>query len=200
MSAAIEIPYELEARPDTGFTNGRLGMWLFLASEVMLFGALFSSYAVLRMGAESWPVQSSIVSIPVALFNTVLLLISSFTMVKSGKLAEQGNLGGFRMFMGLTILLGLAFLCVKSYEYGLKFEHHLLPSTSVFIAIYFTMTGLHALHIIGGLVVNAYFFGPGAAMFKTDRKRFAGRIKVAAMYWNFVDIVWLFVFTVLYLL
>ena len=81
-----------------------------------------------------------------------------------------------------------------------KFEHHLYPSTSTYLAIYFTLTGLHALHIIGGVIVNSYFWGPGSKMWQSDPQRFTNRIEVAGLYWHFVDLVWIFLFPILYLL
>ena len=81
-----------------------------------------------------------------------------------------------------------------------KFHEHLFPSGSTYLAIYFTMTGLHAFHILGGLVVNSYMWGPGSRMWKTEPERFTNRIEVAGLYWHFVDLVWIFLFPVLYLL
>jgi cytochrome c oxidase subunit 3 len=196
----MHIPYTVEARPDTGLYNAKLGTWLFLASEVMLFGALFSSYVLLRVGAESWPHGWTILNVPLATLNTVVLISSSVTMVMSWASLKMHDFGKYRLYMGATILLALVFLVVKSFEYGQKFEHHLLPSTSTFLAIYFTLTGLHALHVIGGIIVNSYLWGPGAKMWRSDPDRFANRVEVAGLYWHFVDLVWIFLFPVLYLL
>jgi cytochrome c oxidase subunit III len=196
----VEIPYTTEIRPDTGVTNPKLGIWLFLASEVMLFGSLFSSYALLRSGASAWPDQSSIVSVPLATLNTVVLIGSSVTMVLAWAALKSHNLARYRLFMGLTLLAGAAFLVVKAIEYSDKFSHGLYPSTSNFLGLYFTLTGLHALHVVGGMVVNAYLWGPGTRMWRTDPERFTNRIEVAGLYWHFVDVVWIFLFPVLYLL
>jgi len=196
----MEIPYTTEVRPDTGLTNPKLGIWLFLASEVMLFGSLFSSYALLRIGAGSWPHQSTIVNVPLATVNTLVLISSSVTMVLGWAALKNGMLSRYRLFMGLTLLGGLLFLVIKSIEYGEKFAHGLYPSTSNFLALYFTMTGLHAIHVIVGMIVNAYLLGPGTRMWHTDRERFTNRVEVAGIYWHFVDVVWIFLFPVLYLL
>src|SRR5687767_8488596 len=153
----MEIPYTVEARPDTGLYNAKLGTWLFLASEVMLFGALFSSYVLLRVGAETWPLGSTILSVPMATLNTIVLISSSVTMVMSWASLKMNDFGKYRLYMGLTILLALTFMVVKYFEYTTKFEHHLYPSTSTFLAIYFTLTGLHGLHVLGGVIVNGYF-------------------------------------------
>jgi heme/copper-type cytochrome/quinol oxidase subunit 3 len=194
------IPYTTEVRPDTGLTNPKLGIWLFLASEVMLFGSLFSSYALLRMGAETWPDQSSIVSVPLATLNTVILIASSVTMVLAWAALKDRNLARYRLLMTATLLCGAAFLAVKTVEYSDKFSHGLYPSTNNFIGLYFTLTGLHAIHVIGGMIVNAFLLGPGTRMWKTEPERFTNRVEIAGIYWHFVDLVWIFLFPVLYLL
>jgi cytochrome c oxidase subunit 3 len=196
----MEIPYTVHARPDTGLTNGKIGIWLFLASEVMLFGALFATYIILRVGAPEWPHGSSILNVPLATFNTIVLISSSVTMVMAWASLMRKQFGKYRMFMGATVLLGGVFLVVKYFEYSAKFHHHLFPSTNTFLAIYFTLTGLHMLHVIGGMVVNAYFWGPGAKLWKTDPVHFAQRVEHSGLFWHFVDLVWIFLFPVLYLL
>ncbi len=194
------IPYTVETRPDTGLYNAKLGVWLFLASEIMLFGALFSSYILLRIGSLEWPTGSEVLSVPIGTFNTAVLITSSVTMVFSWVSLKLKDLGKFKLYMGLTILLALTFLVVKGFEYNAKFSHHLFPSTSTYFAIYFTMTGLHALHVIGGIIVNTYFWGPGSKMWQTEPERFTNRIEIAGLYWHFVDLVWIFLFPILYLL
>jgi heme/copper-type cytochrome/quinol oxidase subunit 3 len=196
----MQIPYTVEPRPDTGLYNAKLGIWLFLASEVMLFGALFSSYVLLRTGAASWPSGSEYLNVWLATLNTLILIGSSVTMVMSWASLKLGDFKKYRLYMGLTILAGLGFMVVKAFEYGAKFEHHLYPSTNTFLAIYFTLTGLHGLHVLGGMIVNGYFWGPGAKLWKRDSERFANRIEVAGLYWHFVDLVWIFLFPTLYLL
>jgi cytochrome c oxidase subunit III len=196
----MEIPYTATARPDTGLYNAKLGIWLFLASEVMLFGALFSSYVLLRVGADSWPHGYQLLNIPLATINTIVLISSSVTMVMSWASLMMKDFGKYRRYMGGTILLALTFLVIKYFEYTHEFKEGLFPSTNTFLAIYFTMTGLHALHIIGGIIVNSYLWGPGSKMWKTDPARFTNRVEVAGLYWHFVDLVWIFLFPVLYLL
>jgi heme/copper-type cytochrome/quinol oxidase subunit 3 len=196
----IEIPYTFEVRPDTGVTNPKLGMWLFLASEAMLFGSFFSSYALLRAGAASWPDQSAILSVPLASVNTVILVASSITMVVAAAALKARRLPRFRRSMGATVILGAAFLGVKTFEYAEKLAQGLVPATDNFLALYFTITGLHALHVAGGVLVMAYLLGPGARMWRVQPERFTGRVEVAGLYWQFVDAVWLVIFPVLYLL
>ena len=196
----MEIPYTVETRPDTGLTNPKLGIWLFLASEVMLFGGLFSSYVLLRSGADYWPNQADIVNIPLATLNTAVLISSSVTMVMSWASLKMNDFAKYKLYMGLTFLAGVGFLVIKTIEYNEKFSHDFYPSTNNFIGIYFLMTGLHAIHVIGGMVVNGFLWGPGAKMWKTAPEQFVNRVEVAGLYWHFVDLVWIFLFPVLYLL
>jgi heme/copper-type cytochrome/quinol oxidase subunit 3 len=178
----MEIPYTTGTRPDTGLTNPKLGIWLFLASEVMLFGSLFSSYALLRTGAATWPDQPTVVSVPLATLNTVVLIASSVTMVLAWASLKGRSLPKFRLYMGLTLLGGFIFLIVKTIEYADKFSHQLYPWTDNFLGLYFTMTGLHAIHVIGGMIVNAYLIGPGTSMWRTAPERFTNRVEVAGIY------------------
>ncbi len=198
----MEIPYNVEARPDTGVFNAKLGVWLFLASEVMLFGALFSSYVLLRTGAApgTWHHGREFLNVPLATLNTIILIASSVTMVMSWASLKLKDLRKYRIYMGLTLLAGVGFLIVKGIEYSAKFHHGYLPKTNTFLAIYFTLTGLHGLHVLGGMILNGYFLGPGTKMWKTEPERFTNRIEVAGLYWHFVDLVWIFLFPTLYLL
>ena len=195
------IPYTVEERPDTGLFNAKLGIWLFLASEVMLFGALFSSYILLRVSAHNWPEGSSLLSTPIGTLNTLILISSSVTMVMAWASLKERNFKRYKLFIGSTVLLGLAFLLIKILvEYHAKFEHHHFPKESTFLAIYFTLTGLHGIHVLGGVILNSYFWFPGAKMWFEQPERFTNRIEVAGLYWHFVDLVWIFLFPVLYLL
>jgi len=162
----MEIPYTVEARPDTGLTNGKIGIWLFLASEVMLFGALFSTYILLRVGAVEWP---------------------------HGELSVK--LGAIN-----TVILAAVFLVNKYFEYAEHFSKGEVPAHSTFFAIYYTLTGLHGLHIIGGIVVMLYLAGPGAGLWKRNPEQYTNRVEYTGLYWHFVDLVWIFLFPVLYLL
>jgi heme/copper-type cytochrome/quinol oxidase subunit 3 len=197
----MEIPYTVETRPDTGLYNAKLGIWLFLASEVMLFGALFSSYILLRTGAPVWPHGREMgLSVPLATLNTLILIGSSVTMVMAWASLKLKDFAKFRLYMGLTILSAVGFMVIKGIEYHHKFEVGNYPSKNTFLAIYFTLTGLHGLHVLGGMIVNGYMWGPGAKLWKTDPERFTNRIEVAGLYWHFVDLVWIFLFPTLYLL
>ncbi|MDC0144983.1 cytochrome c oxidase subunit 3 [bacterium] len=198
----IEIPYNVEEREDTGLYNSKLGIWLFLASEIMLFGALFSTYIILRTGDPTWMlhVKEAHLNIPLATINTAVLILSSVTFVMSWVALKQKNFVSFTRYMAVTLFCSVIFLFIKYIEYESKFSAGHYPSTHNFYAVYFTMTGLHGIHIIGGIIVNAYLWWPGAKMWKTDPERFTNRVEVAGLYWHFVDLVWIFLFPSIYLL
>ena len=195
----MDIPYTVEVRRDTGLTNGKIGIWLFLASEVMLFGALFASYILIRGGAELAAGRHD----PGRPARHVQHDRPDFVLRHDGHglgVADAPPLRDLRIYMGATILLGFVFLVVKHFEYS----HHLhlgeYPSTNNFLAIYYTLTGLHMLHVFGGMVVNAYFWGPGAKLWKTNPVWFTNRVEHSGLFWHFVDLVWIFLFPTLYLL
>lgn len=196
----MEIPYTVEAHPETGLTNGKIGIWIFLTSEIMLFGALFATYIMLRLGATEWPEGASILNVPLATVNTMVLISSSVTVVMAWANLVKKNLARFKMFMWLTVALGFVFLIIKYIEYTEKFAHHYYPETNTFLAIYFTLTGLHAFHVMCGMAVNAYFAGPGSKLWETDPQWLTNRVEHAGLFWHFVDLVWIFLFPVLYLL
>ena len=121
-------------------------------------------------------------------------------MVMAWASLKMHEWGKHKLYLALTVGLALVFLVNKYFEYASHFTRGELPSHSTFLAIYFTLTGLHGLHIIGGMVVMAYLLGPGAKMYKERPDQFTGRIEYTGLYWHFVDLVWIFLFPVLYLL
>ena len=196
----MDIPYTVEVRRDTGLTNGKIGIWLFLASEVMLFGALFASYILIRTGAPSWPRGDTILDVPLATLNTIVLISSSVTDGDGVGLADAPPLRDLSDLHGGDDPVGLGL----PRRQVLRIRHHLhlgeLPRTNNFLAIYYTLTGLHMLHVFGGMVVNAYFWGPGAKLWKTNPVWFTNRVEHSGLFWHFVDLVWIFLFPTLYLL
>jgi len=285
----MEIPYTVTARPDTGLWNAKVGIWLFLASEVMLFGGLFSAYVFLRLDAEpgAWP--HGLLNVPVGTMNTAILIASSVTVVMAWASLKMRRFRAYWWYMLVTILCGVTFLAVKlAYEWPQKFEHfgafikkdalekyepflgnhhvaekglaprmeisgHLhhesaqeyeialdpvnadptnplmdrphflplshtekiakiekadveyatmfLPKHSAYFASYFTITGLHGLHVLGGVIVFTYLWLPvGTKLYKRNPEHLANRVEVAGLFWHFVDLVWIFVFPLFYLL
>ena len=291
----MEIPYTVTARPDTGLWNAKVGIWLFLASEVMLFGGLFSAYVFLRLDADpgSWP--HGLLNVPVGTMNTGILIASSVTVVMAWASLKMRKFRAYWWYMLVTILCGVIFLAVKlAYEWPQKFDHfgafikkdklekyeqylgnhhlaerglaprreitgHLhnkealhdenakeyeialdpvnadptnpdmdrphflyvpptdkmatiekedveyanmfLPKHSAYFASYFTITGLHGAHVLGGVIVFTYLWLPvGTKLYKRNPEHLANRVEVAGLFWHFVDLVWIFVFPLFYLL
>ena len=182
----------------TGIPNGKLGMWVFLASEIMFFTGLIAAYVVLRMGHPSWPGSAGHLSVPLGTLNTFLLIGSSMTVVMALAASEQRRASAMRGWLLATIFLGSCFLVIKGTEYAAKFSHEIFPSTNVFWSCYFTLTGFHALHVLGGIIFNLVIllvsFNPEAW---SSRRQW---LELGGLYWHFVDIVWIFLFPLLYLL
>ena len=206
MTGAV-LPYTVKPHPVTGLYSGKLGIWLFLASEVMLFGALFSTYVLLRVGAPesgpaAWPAhEDTHLSWKIGGFNTLVLIVSSVTMVMAWVSLKMKDFAKARRYLVFTLLLATIFLVVKIvFEYIPKFQHGYVPSHNNFFAIYFTLTGLHGLHVLGGIIVIGYFIGPGSKLWQKDPDYFTNRIECTGLYWHFVDLVWIFVFPLLYLM
>ncbi|MHA2621086.1 MAG: cytochrome c oxidase subunit 3 [bacterium JZ-2024 1] len=182
----------------TGIENSRVGMWFFLASEVMLFGGLIGSYVSLRSANPVLAESARHLNAVLATLNTLLLLTSSYTMAMAVSSIKAGHQAKLRLFLLLTILLGCGFLGIKAIEYSEKFTHHLYPSTNVFFGFYFVMTGLHALHVLLGVVVLL------GTLIKASLGAYTATyhdtIENVGLYWHFVDIVWIFLFPLFYLI
>ena len=136
----------------------------FVASETMLFGSLFSSYAILRSGADSWPVQAELLNLPIAAVNTLVLVASSAAMAVAARAARAARAGAHarcRTFARLTLLSGSVFVALTTWEYTAMFGRALRPATNNFLGLYYAMTGLHTLHVVGGLVAIAFLAATG---------------------------------------
>jgi len=186
-------PSPYVSRQDTGVSNGAMGFWLFIASEVMLFGALFSSYALLRVAATDWPAAGSVLDTQLGLTNTAVLML--LTVVVWG--ASRGRPDATRRRLLMTSALATLFLLNKGLEYRAELQAGLVPATSTFMAMYYTLTGIHAAHVIGGLFANIWVMAGAKSV---GDAMTAGRIAVLARYWVFVDLVWIAMFLGLYLL
>ena len=169
-----------------------MGIWWFLASEIMLFGGFFASFIVYRMGSAGWGGEAAHLSVPIAVANTLILLTSSLTMVQAFAAAKRSDLRGARRNLFITIALGLAFLCLKGVEYSLEIGYGFVPGRAMFWSFYYTMTGLHGLHVLAGVVVNALQLGGG-------KYKDPARLEAVGLYWHFVDVVWIFLFPLIYL-
>jgi cytochrome c oxidase subunit 3 len=187
-----------------------LGMWLFLATEIMFFGGLFAGYTVYRWRfPEGFASASGHLDVRLGGINTAVLILSSLTMALAVRAAQLGRRRALLLFLLVTMALGGVFLGIKASEYGHKFEEGLLPgpgfawpgpqagAAELFFGFYFTMTGIHALHMVIGIGVLAILLVPAR------RGAYSGSyfapIELAGLYWHFVDIIWIFLFPLLYL-
>jgi heme/copper-type cytochrome/quinol oxidase subunit 3 len=182
----------------TGVPSNKLGMWLFLASEVMFFTGLIAAFVLLRAGHPAWPGPDGHLSVPIGTLNTFILICSSMTMVMALPAAQEGRTGAFKMWMLLTIALGSTFLVIKGIEYSAKFHHGIFPSTNIFWSCYYALTGFHGLHVLGGIIANICLLMSAMRGRLTPAKAYG--VELAGLYWHFVDIVWIFLFPMLYLM
>ena len=187
------------ADPAVAFESAKLGVWTFLATEVLLFGALFTAYTVFRMKyPELFRVEHAKLDRVLGAVNTVVLITSSFTVVLGVDAIKRGKARLFEACFGATILLAAVFLCVKYAEYSAKFHHGIYPRTNLFFSIYFMLTGLHGIHVLLGMGVLSY------VVVLSRRGRFSERyhtpVEMSGLYWHFVDLVWIYLFPLLYLI
>lgn len=173
----------------------KLGMWLFLASEVMFFGGLISAFLHYKVNNPS--PESGLLDVPLVGVNTFLLLTSSFTVVLGLAAIRQGDRRGLIRFLAATALLGAAFLGGQAYEFVSLYGHGVTLSGSLFGSSFFTLTGFHGLHVLIGLVWALSTLA-GAARGRYSADRFEG-VEVFGLYWHFVDVVWIVLFTIIYL-
>lgn len=178
-------------------------MWIFLIGDAMSFGALLAGYGVLRYGSVDWPLPAHVLGITLTAVMTFLLICSSVTMVYALASIQQGNRAGYKMFLALTILGGLTFLGMQAYEWthliheGLGFTANKWGA-SLFGTTFFAITGFHGAHVTGGVIyLSCYLIQAVVGRLKPGT---AKDIEIAALYWHFVDLVWILVFTFVYLL
>ena len=209
MASALQEQFDTEAQQKDAST---LGMWIFLITEVMFFGGMFTAYTVYRRAySDAFAVASSSLNVAIGAINTAVLLVSSFTMVMAVRAAQLGQRRTLILFLVLTLIFGGVFLGVKAYEWNEKFEQHHVPGPSfhldgvpqqghaqLFFSLYFAMTGLHALHMVIGVGILSWL------IWLAHKGRFTAEyntpVDVAGLYWHFVDIIWIFLFPLLYLI
>ena len=189
-----------------------LGMWVFLITEIMFFGGLFLAYTVYRdIYFPVFALASSSLNAVIGAINTAVLLCSSFTMVLAVRASQVGQRNALIIFLILTLILGVAFLGVKAYEWNEKFQEHHVPGPTfhlegtgqqgeaqLFFSLYFAMTGLHALHMVVGCGILTWL------LIQSWKGKFTPEymtpVDIAGLYWHFVDIIWIFLFPLLYLI
>jgi cytochrome c oxidase subunit 3 len=196
-----------------------LGMWVFLVTEIMFFGGLFMAYILYRYWyPDAWAAASNHLNVVMGAANTLVLIVSSVTMVLAVRSAQIGSFRGQITWLIATIMFGATFLVVKYFEYAEKFEHHLVPgphfappldhahaahanvgpAEQLFFSLYFIMTGIHAAHMVVGIALMLIILA--MAWKKRFTPEYYGPVEISGLYWHFVDIVWIFLFPLLYLL
>jgi len=197
------------ARPMEGMRvyNLKLGMWVFLLSEVMFFSSLIGAYIILRFAhPEQWTEPNEVLNVPLTGFNTFMLICSSVTMVKAFAAIEHGDQAGLRKWLIATIVLGAAFVGIQVFEYIKLAGHGFVPVAATYAAeggplygsTFYTMTGFHGAHVTIGVL----------ALIFTTVKAFRGKysatdyggVEIMGLYWHFVDLVWIILFTIVYLI
>ena len=209
---ALRVQFDTEAQQRSA---SALGMWIFLITEIMFFGGMFAVYTVYRSWyPDVFAIASSSLNEIIGAVNTGVLLLSSFTMVMAVRAGQLGQRKAIVVFLILTLLFGGIFVGVKAYEWNQKFEEHHIPGQAafhldgvlpedqghaqLFFSIYFAMTGLHALHMVIGVVILLILIA------QARQGRFSASyytpVDMAGLYWHFVDIIWIFLFPLLYLI
>ena len=178
--------------------RAKFAVWLFLATEVMFFTGLIGTYLVLRIGTTSWPNPETRLAVNVTAANTFLLITSSWTMVKALHAIHAGNQKGMIRWLAGTIFGGATFVSVQVYEYLELIHHGSLPNVDIFWSTFYTMTGFHGLHVVVGVIwLIAIWISAVRGKFSAQNYL---RVELAGLYWHFVDLVWVLLFTIVYLM
>ena len=180
-------------RSATGIPTGRLAIWWVLASEVVIFGGLLASYLMFRLGHPEWADAAAVTNTWIGAFNTFVLLSSSLTAVLAHQAAENGDGKLAAKYLVFTIIGACVFLGVKSYEWWYEISHGYTITSNGFWSFYYTAAGLHAAHVIAGAIIMG-FIAKAAAQGKELH-----RVELIGIYWHFVDVVWIFLFPLLYI-
>ena len=202
-AAVLHTGVEPAESPLTPESWGKLGMWMFLLGDAMSFGALLAGYGALRYGSADWPVPSNVLGVGLTAVMTFILICSSVTMVLALAAIQRGDMAGFKKFQALTILGGVIFLGCQAYEWTHLIERGLGLGgnpfgASLFGTTFFCITGFHGAHVTGGVIyLGTYLIRALLGRLRPDH---ANQIEIAALYWHFVDLVWILVFTFVYLL
>ena len=180
-------------RNATGVPTGRLAVWWLLASEIFIFGGLITCFILFKLNRTPGFEDASLTSVTAGAINTFVLLTSSLSVVLAHAAIEKGDQNKSFTYIWYTIGFGLVFLVIKTYEYTGKILHGHTITDNLFWSFYYTMTGLHALHVIGGMVIMALI------SFDIRKGHNFQRVELVGIYWHFVDLVWIFLFPLLYI-
>ena len=202
-TAVVNTTQESYESPITPESWGKFGMWIFLAGDAMSFGALLVGYGAIRAASADWPIPNDILGISLTAFMTFLLIVSSLTMVRALSAVKKGDIAGLKKYLGLTILGGLIFLSLQAYEWnhliheGLGFSENPWGS-SLFGATFYSITGFHGMHVTGGVIYLSIVL-INAKMGKISAENY-NLVELVGLYWHFVDLIWILVFTLIYLI
>ena len=179
--------------------TARLGLWAFLATEVLLFGGLFTAYIVFRLKyPQMFHDDHMRLSRVLGAANTIVLICSSLTVALGIAAIRKGKQRLLQLFLAVTIVLAAVFLGIKYVEWTEKFALGLYPRTDIFFSLYFMMTGLHGIHVFAGmLILGTMFVLAGRGRFS---ERYHAPVEVSGLYWHFVDLVWIYLFPLFYLI
>ena len=187
--------YDYDSGPPV--ERGKFAIWLFLATEVMFFSGLIGAYIVLRSASANWPDPQDRLAVDITALNTFFLITSSWTMVKAVFAAKRGDRSALLAWLGVTILIGSTFVGIQAYEYIELVHEGALPRVDIFWSTFYAMTGFHGSHVVIGVIwlICVWF---GALRGKYTAKNNLG-VELAGLYWHFVDLVWVLLFTIVYL-
>lgn len=184
------------ANPEDPKYAGKAAIWFLVASEIIIFGSLVLCYLMFWAMRPEWDLDRNHLSAAAGIINTFILLTSSWTMVMAHAAAERGDLKAAAFRMLLTLGFAGMFLVVKAIEYSIKFHHGIFPNSGGFFSFYFALTGLHGLHVIAGMIA---IFSLVVAQWRGKLKNYPGRVELVGIYWHLVDVIWIFLFPLLYL-
>lgn len=188
--------YDYDSGPPVD--RGKFAIWLFLATEVMFFTGMIGTYVVIRTGATSWPNPGEKgLAVDLTAFNTFVLIVSSWTVVRGLQSIQNGDRGGLLKWLGLSILFGAFFVGIQVYEYFELVNHGHTPNVDLFWSTFYAMTGFHGFHVIIGVIWLTCVW-IAAARGKYSAENHVG-LELAGLYWHFVDLVWVLLFTIVYL-
>lgn len=180
-------------RSATGIPTGKLAVWWLIGSEIVIFGGLLGSYIMYRLLHDAWASEAEHTNLIAGSINTFILLTSSLFVVLGHHAAEQGDGKKAFKYLWLTVLGGLGFLIVKSIEWTGEIQNGFVMTKSLFWAFYYTAAGIHGLHVIAGLIIMVVI------SFDVKKNKNLHRVELIGNYWHFVDIVWIFLFPLLYI-
>ncbi len=180
-------------RSATGIRTGLLAVWWILGSEIVIFGGLLASYIMYRLSHPSWAEQAVHTNVIAGGLNTFILLTSSLSAVLAHKAAEEGNGPKAAKLLGATMFGGLLFVIVKSIEWTGEIQHGFTITSNTFWSFYYTAAGLHAAHVVAGVVLMGFVAKDAL------KGQELHRVELIGIYWHFVDLVWIFLFPLLYI-